>query len=473
MTSKFFIVRWVRDGWHAFRRRHCCEKAHYGVDGVPVDEDTGEEVFLDAKLVDGDASDEYIGADEQSDPNPHKEAETYFEFNDPPLDVDKIRVVLENLQLLNDRIGLNNVKPRSGLQELSRLSTPEEVDCFVACVAKTMGLADCKITLRFGTTGESVGGFVNLGRTGGEIPICVSYSLSDYPASVMAVICHELSHVFLHRFHIAKDTVAENELLTDCTAIFLGFGDIMLNGCTEAFVKVTEQSRCISGQQVGYLKPSQVALAYDIVTKLLGRKVDLHLLDKRGRAILRKSRKDARILGLSAAIRPKKVMKEVERLELQVGELMKQFSYASENLSGVVDYLVHSGGEVSGGIRDILSSIERIGTQSADPKERLAHSIAAISYHDKIDTIGKLTHDIEESVRAFSKLLAVACPYGGLDNLKMKIPDFNIVRCLKCGTKLRLPPNAVVEVNCPKCGRKFDVSTKLPEQLQQCSSVGI
>lgn len=46
---------------------------------------------------------------------------------------------------------------------------------------------------------------------------------------VIAILAHEVTHIFLHQHQISFETTEEDEMLTDTTAAFLGFGPSILN----------------------------------------------------------------------------------------------------------------------------------------------------------------------------------------------------------------------------------------------------
>lgn len=53
------------------------------------------------------------------------------------------------------------------------------------------------------------------------------------PKAIAAVLAHEIAHIFLHRNKIHFPNTFENEILTDTTAVYLGFGHTILNAATE------------------------------------------------------------------------------------------------------------------------------------------------------------------------------------------------------------------------------------------------
>ncbi len=54
-----------------------------------------------------------------------------------------------------------------------------------------------------------------------------------FPKAVAAILAHEVAHIFLHRCGIHFSVEFENEVLTDTTAAYLGFGATILNAATK------------------------------------------------------------------------------------------------------------------------------------------------------------------------------------------------------------------------------------------------
>jgi len=63
-----------------------------------------------------------------------------------------------------------------------------------------------------------------------------------------AALAHEVTHVYLHRLDLAFPTTAENEILTDTVAAYLGAGWLLLDAYREDGV---------SSQKLGYLTPEE------------------------------------------------------------------------------------------------------------------------------------------------------------------------------------------------------------------------
>ncbi|MFH9660024.1 hypothetical protein ACH4NF_06430 [Streptomyces sp. NPDC017248] len=63
-----------------------------------------------------------------------------------------------------------------------------------------------------------------------------------------AALAHEVAHVYLHRLDLAFATTAENEILTDTAAAYLGAGWLLLDAYRQD---------AVSSQKLGYLTPEE------------------------------------------------------------------------------------------------------------------------------------------------------------------------------------------------------------------------
>ena len=98
------------------------------------------------------------------------------------------------------------------------------------------------------------------------IGVRISEDCTDSPATFIAVMAHELSHVVLHSFwHREKD----NEVYTDLTAMMLGFSAVMKDG--RKVVKTAEHPGRTETETTtyGYLSDGQFAYAYDRIEAIL------------------------------------------------------------------------------------------------------------------------------------------------------------------------------------------------------------
>jgi hypothetical protein len=123
----------------------------------------------------------------------------------------------------------------------------------------------------------------------------------DY-RDISAVLAHEVAHVYLHKKGVYFPNELENELLTDTTAAYLGFGWPCLNAfrisVSEREIqgfggeRVVETTR--SEEALGYLTPEE--FGYVIAKRSLdfGVSAGKYILGKDARAAFRKGKRKAR-----------------------------------------------------------------------------------------------------------------------------------------------------------------------------------
>lgn len=74
----------------------------------------------------------------------------------------------------------------------------------------------------------------------------------DAPKTIAAILAHETAHIFLHQVGIRIQPEFENEVLTDTTAAYLGFGATILNGAIETVTRVGNGTQTHS-KHFGYI----------------------------------------------------------------------------------------------------------------------------------------------------------------------------------------------------------------------------
>lgn len=126
------------------------------------------------------------------------------------------------------------------------------------------------------------------------IKVKISENCTDNPATFIAVMAHELSHIILHSLgHKEKD----NEIYTDITAMMLGFSDVLKNG--RKVIKTTEHFNTRETQTTtyGYLSDVQFSFAYNKIETALNRyKGYKNKLDKQIKKLQKKLTKNRKII---------------------------------------------------------------------------------------------------------------------------------------------------------------------------------
>jgi hypothetical protein len=86
-----------------------------------------------------------------------------------------------------------------------------------------------------------------------EIYINIDSSKRYKWIQVCCILAHELCHKFLYT-HFIRYEGMKNEMLTDCCAVYMGFGRYMINGCYQSY---QEGNRTVTSY-IGYLNQYQL-----------------------------------------------------------------------------------------------------------------------------------------------------------------------------------------------------------------------
>ncbi len=99
-------------------------------------------------------------------------------------------------------------------------------------IADHVGLTNLTFVIAVTLQDPSTAGHIELRYDSPDVYVEISHDICGYKDAVLATLCHEVCHKFLHTRGIRHGTVqVEQEFLTDVTAVYLGMGKIMLNGC--------------------------------------------------------------------------------------------------------------------------------------------------------------------------------------------------------------------------------------------------
>jgi hypothetical protein len=178
---------------------------------------------------------------------------------------------LEKLLLLEGRVG-----SRVGYQMFEPPSDFDSADLLALnriarVIADSVGVKD-RLTVTPTVHPKDCAGHIDLGDTAEGVFIEVAEDLLEFPDCVLATLAHEISHRYLHLHGVSCGTGPafhyHNEILTDITAVFLGLGKLMLNGCTGQ-----REFRSTSGvvthtRTVGYLDRQQLTFVYLLVCEM-------------------------------------------------------------------------------------------------------------------------------------------------------------------------------------------------------------
>jgi hypothetical protein len=318
---------------------------------------------------------------------------------------------------------------------------------------------------------KGVVGHIDLSTAGKEVFIEIDPKAMAFPDSVGATLCHEICHKWLQDKGISSPIEIDNEILTDITTIFLGFGKIMLNGCE---VKNVTRTRVAVGTQTttktltsGYLDRDQLAFVYRLVCAMR-RIPDSEYMSGLNReatdSILSCDRSFGQYysqrfheLEATGAIL-KYLQSETIATQQQMAELNKYCEYVKQSFCDTVDEFLKTTHEYLEDLHQKAGMITQ--TNDHDPALRFLRSIRK---HHKLEQI---TETVVATGNKFQKLLAASkliARQVWKNNAQFPPPSaamFNIVKCPKDGKKFRLPqdsPNLIV--SCPTCRYRFAYNT--------------
>ncbi len=140
-------------------------------------------------------------------------------------------------------------------------------------IAEHTGLADLTFVIAVTSQGPSTSGHIELRYDSPDVFVEISQDICGYKDAVLATLCHEISHKFLHAHGIRHGTVqVEQEFLTDVAAVYLGMGKIMLNGCECQSVRTGttggKQTTTTHTLRVGYISRECFAFVYRLVCQM-------------------------------------------------------------------------------------------------------------------------------------------------------------------------------------------------------------
>jgi len=187
---------------------------------------------------------------------------------------------------------------------------------------------------------EKVAGNVELTLGQTDVFIEIAPDAAAFPASVLAILAHEITHKVLHRFGISSPPghsgeQAEEEL-TDIGTVFLGLGKLMLNGTDTRKVRFEEsplgRTRITQTYKCGYLGLTELAFVYRLV------------------CAMRRIPSDRAERGLSGD-----ALSEVRRCETSFPELFDTAHHETTARTQLADQIQAAVNEV----QDVLSEVDR------------------------------------------------------------------------------------------------------------------
>lgn len=327
-------------------------------------------------------------------------------------------------------------------------------------ISRHAGLGELTFIISITAQNPSTAGHIELRYGDPNVFVEISQDICSYKDAVLATLCHEVSHKFLHINGIRHGrTQLEQEFLTDVTAVYLGMGKIMLNGCEcQRSYTTRTNGRVVTNTQTlrtGYISRQCFAFVYRLV------------------CAMRQIPSDQYLSGLSEPAR-----RAIDVCEEQYGdwfaslynlpngveilsrELRREIEVGQDALAGL-DYLLRRLDEKV----DRLSSCLRDSHKSMLEADRLVlclhtsdHQSAHLKFLDCLLTREAASQLIASGVRQVHGLRQECNRIEGF--VEGVRSEHEIIKCPIDETKLRVPAgrNRLL-VTCSSCKYKFIVTT--------------
>jgi hypothetical protein len=141
-----------------------------------------------------------------------------------------------------------------------------DVNHAVNRLAAHAGLRGLLFLTAIGRLEPQHGGLIELKIGQKEVFIDVATTAGAFGPSLLAVLAHEISHkvLFDRRIRQEGDDLLRYEILTDVTAVYIGFGKLLLNGYEYAATKNDVERRV----RFGYVSVEEVAFLHAMACRM-------------------------------------------------------------------------------------------------------------------------------------------------------------------------------------------------------------
>ena len=338
-------------------------------------------------------------------------------------------------------------------------------------IAVFIGLTGFTFIIAIAKQKEKVAGHIDLSTGGQDVHIEIDSDMMKFPDAIGATLCHEVCHKWLHIKGIRSPVKIDNEILTDITSVFLGFGKIMLNGCRTQNIRYESTpngTRTITETMTaGYLDRDQLAFVYGLVCAM--RKVPLSEsmcgLNIEAESAVRNCNSfyghhyDSRFHKREA---PEECLAEftsrVNQAQSTLADLDKHVTYTKKSLCQTADGFLKTSYNT---LESLHHKVEAMTQNiSPDPALRFLQAIEAESKINelirRVDSVSQAGYGMLQHTREISRILSQNGQHFPPPSSEM----FNIVTCPQDGTKLRLPENSGnLIATCPTCKYRFAYNT--------------
>lgn len=334
-------------------------------------------------------------------------------------------------------------------------------------IAEHAGLADLTFIIGTTTQEEHVGGKIDLSSEGNAVFIEVDLELLEFGNAAAATLCHEISHKWLDKRGIRLPLEIENEILTDITAVFLGFGKIMLNGCEETRVEYHDypdyRQQVRQNLKVGYLKEDQLALVYRLVCSMNGIPTveseaglfprAIEALRRCDRSFGHHYRRETHSHGASAQL-AKDVQDQVRQVQTVLAKTQRYSEYIQFSFMDRLANLIRENHQNLKKMWDAAES--RKAAFSVDSETEY---LLSVKNGQELESLFESLAPLEREARELLKHAQEVLKSSTAARRRFPFTAPSAAESIKCpidGTRLRLPRRPeLYTIRCPKCGYQF------------------
>jgi hypothetical protein len=327
-------------------------------------------------------------------------------------------------------------------------------------IARHVGLDNLTFIISPTTLDPSIAGHIELRYGDPDVFVEISSSICTFKDAVLATLCHEVSHKFLHVNGIRHGNMQiEQEFLTDVASVYLGMGKIMLNGCEcQKSETRTEGGKTITTThtlRTGYISRECFAFVYRLV------------------CAMRRIPATQFLAGLSEEAKKSIAACEQEyghwfkseyHLQEAVNRLCKSLQNEVEECqtqSASREYTLRRAEEA---IRAMHSSIRESHKPLVEADQKIAQlqkpninqHLNFLDYLETRESVTELTVKSKNQINVYRQKWAPVEIVAGYSNTS----DAEIIECPVDRTKLRVPSGRKrLRVTCSVCKYRFIVNT--------------
>jgi len=340
-------------------------------------------------------------------------------------------------------------------------------------IAASIGIEGFTFIIATAKQKEKVGGHIDLSTGGREVFVEVDSDMMKFPDAIAATLCHEICHKWLQVNGIRSPIEIEidNEILTDITSVFLGFGKIMLNGCRTTNVRhetTSNGTRTITETMTaGYLDRDQLAFVYRLVCAMRSITSSDFMQGLNAEAAYAVQRCDSsyghhydprfhRMEATQGTVTG--FESRVVEVQRTMADLDKHVTYIKKCFCETIDGFLIAGHRKLESLRQKAVAM----TQHAELDPALCF-LRAIQADFEVNRLSDEVHSVLQEAEGFLQHARAVGRQLSRNSERFPPPSptmFNIVTCPHDGTKLRLPENSGdLIVTCPKYKYRFAYST--------------